>query len=61
MEQLDPRWRKSSHSGNGGISCLEAGRVPGAVVVRDTTQRGRGPVVRVTPRDWKRLIASLKP
>ena len=25
---LDPRWRKSSYSGNGGGSCVEVGAIP---------------------------------
>jgi hypothetical protein len=60
MGQLDPRWRKSTHSGNGGVSCVEAGHMPGAVLVRDTTQHGRGPVLRIPPAAWRRLTASLK-
>lgn len=60
MEQLDPRWRKSTYSGNGGASCVEAGHVPGAVLVRDTTQHGRGPELRLSPGAWERLTASIK-
>jgi hypothetical protein len=54
-----PGWRKSSYSGNGGAECVEAGRVPGAVLVRDTTQHGTGPVLRVTPTDWVRLLRTV--
>jgi hypothetical protein len=78
---VNPRWRKSSHSDNGGDSCVEVGavpwrtssytdnggstcveaaHVPGAVLVRDTTQRGAGPVLRVTPADWGRLTAAIR-
>jgi hypothetical protein len=53
-------WRKSTYSGNGGDSCVEAGHVPGAVLVRDTTQHGRGPVLRVTPADWARFTATVR-
>jgi Domain of unknown function (DUF397) len=49
-------WRKSSYSANGGAQCIEAGHIPGAVFVRDTQQFGVGPVLRVTPADWRRLI-----
>jgi hypothetical protein len=45
MEQpaaVNPGWHTSSYSSNGGVQCVEAGRVPGAVLVRDTTQHGRG-------------------
>jgi hypothetical protein len=39
---------------------VEAGHVTGAVLVRDTTQHGTGPVLRVTPGDWKRFTASVQ-
>jgi hypothetical protein len=57
---VNPGWRKSSHSGNGGAACVEAGHTGGAVLVRDTTQHGAGPVLRVTPGDWTRLTARLR-
>ena len=53
-------WRKSSYSPNGGTDCVEAGHVPGAVLVRDTTQHGTGPVLRVTPADWTRLLRTVR-
>ena len=56
---MNPGWRKSSYSANGGAACIEAGQAPGAVLVRDTTQHGTGPVLRATPRDWSRLTARL--
>ena len=56
---VNPRWRKSSYSGNGGTACIEAGHIPGAILVRDTTQRGTGPVLRVAPADWTRLLRSV--
>jgi hypothetical protein len=54
-------WRKSSHSSNGGSACVEAGHIPGAVLVRDTTQHGAGPVLRLTPAAWARFTATLHP
>jgi Domain of unknown function (DUF397) len=48
-------WRKSTYSNNGGVSCVGAGHVPGAVLVRDTTQHGGGPVLRLAPADWERF------
>lgn len=57
---VSPGWRKSSYSDNGGDSCVEAGHVPGAVLVRDTTQHGRGPVLRVTPGDWARFTTTVR-
>jgi Domain of unknown function (DUF397) len=53
-------WRTSSYSSNGGDSCVEAGQVPGAVLVRDTTQRGAGPVLRVSPAGWTRLTTAVR-
>ena len=57
---VNPSWRKSSYSDNGGAGCIEAAHVPGAVLVRDTTQHGTGPVLRVTPHDWSRFTARLR-
>jgi hypothetical protein len=57
---IDPRWRKATYSANGGVSCVEAGNLPGRVLVRDTTQHGHGPVLRVTPTAWQRFTASIK-
>ena len=59
-QQVNPRWRKSTYSGNGGEACIEAGSVPGHVLVRDTTQHGNGPVVSVSPADWHRFTASIR-
>jgi len=53
-------WAKSTHSGNGGAQCVEAGHVPRAVLVRDTTQHGVGPVLRLTPAAWTRFTATLR-
>jgi Domain of unknown function (DUF397) len=59
MERMNPAWRKSRYSGNG-ANCVEAGNAPGVVLVRDTTQHGTGPVLRVTAADWTRLVKSVK-
>jgi hypothetical protein len=56
---MNPAWRKSSYSGNG-ANCVETGHVPGAVLVRDTKEHGNGPVLRITPADWTRLLKSVK-
>jgi len=57
MELMSPAWRKSSYSGNG-ANCVEAGNACGFVLVRDTKDWGRGPVLRVTPADWIRFLKS---
>ena len=53
-------WRKSSLSGGSGGACIEAGSLPGRVLVRDTTQHGNGPVLSVSPPDWQRFTASIR-
>ncbi|HEY6787948.1 MAG TPA: DUF397 domain-containing protein [Trebonia sp.] len=63
MEQpaaVNPGWRTSSYSANGGAACVETGHVPGAVLIRDTTQHGAGPVLRVNPQVWSRFTARLR-
>jgi hypothetical protein len=57
---VSPSWRKSSYSNGNGGACVEAGHVPGAVLVRDTTQRGRGPVLRVSAETWRRFITAIR-
>jgi hypothetical protein len=58
MEQVDPSWRKTSYSGNG-ANCVEAGHVPGAVLVRDTADRSRV-ILSVSTEAWAQFIASLR-
>ena len=41
MEDIDRRWRKSSHSGNGG-ECVEVGQTRDLIAVRDTRQDEAG-------------------
>jgi hypothetical protein len=57
---VNPGWRKSSYSGNGGTQCVEAGHVPGVILVRDTAQHGTGPVLRLTPAAWTRLTRAVR-
>jgi hypothetical protein len=57
---VSPGWRKSSYSSNGRANRVEAGHAPGAVLIRDTTQHGRGPVLRVTPVGWSRFTSAVR-
>jgi len=57
---VNPGWRKSSYSANGGTQCVEAGQVPGAILVRDTAQDGSGPVLRLAPAAWTRLTRAVR-
>lgn len=60
MERLETsRWRKSSHSGSNGGGCIEVGRAPGIVAVRDTQDR-HGPVLAFTPGTWQAFTSKLK-
>lgn len=52
-------WRKSSYSSANGGDCVEVS-AGGAVLIRDTTQNGTGPVLRLTPADWSRFTATLR-
>jgi hypothetical protein len=54
----DMSWRKSSYS-NGEATCVEAGMAPGAVLVRDTTNRG-GVMLSVTDAAWSGFLTTLR-
>jgi hypothetical protein len=58
MEAVDPRWRKSSFSGNGG-DCVEVGHAARAVAVRDTKDC-TGPVLQFTPSAWRKFANRVK-
>jgi hypothetical protein len=58
--EVSPGWRTSSYSSNGGAQCVEAGHVSGVILVRDTTQRGRGPVLQVPPSAWRHLTEAIR-
>ena len=58
MEAVDPRWRKSSFSGNGG-NCVQVGETTRGVLVRDT-QDQQGPALRFSPAVWRRFADQVK-
>jgi hypothetical protein len=61
MERIDePRWRKSSYSGNGGGSCVEVACRDDMILVRDTKDHGHGPVQRYTPAEWRAFVAGVR-
>ena len=53
-------WRKSTYSSGQGGACVEVGTDARTVAVRDTTQHGKGPVLRVSSADWSRFLKSIK-
>jgi hypothetical protein len=58
-EAVNPHWRKSSYTSNGGLQCVEAGHIPGAILIRDSRQHGTGLTLRVTPAAWQRLTTRI--
>jgi hypothetical protein len=61
MEHINgPAWRKSSYSGGNGGACVEVAAHHGMILVRDTKDRGRGPVQRYAPAAWKAFVAGLR-
>jgi hypothetical protein len=52
-------WRKSSYSDGNGGACIETASVDGAILIRDTTDRG-GLTLSVPADAWERFTASLQ-
>jgi len=52
-------WRKSSYSGNNGGNCVEAGSIPGRVLVRDTQDRA-GAVLEFSTPTWQVFAQQVK-
>lgn len=50
-------WRKSTYSSSGGDNCVEVSGDAGAVLVRDTADRG-GPSLSITPGAWAAFLAT---
>lgn len=55
---IDP-WRKSSWSGGGNGGCVEVGRTPDRVLIRDTTNRPAGHID-VTAEVWQTFLGTLR-
>lgn len=54
-------WRKSTYSGGSGTECVEVGVAdPGHVLIRDTKDRGRGAMLRLTPRAFADFTARIR-
>lgn len=54
---MDLKWRKSSRSGTGNGNCVEVATV-GRVLVRDSKDPS-GPVLAVSPADWRGFLAAV--
>jgi hypothetical protein len=53
-------FRKSSFSGAANSACVEVGFETSAVLMRDSKDRGEGPILRFTGREWKAFLAGVK-
>jgi hypothetical protein len=58
MEDKMTRWRKSSHSGNGGSDCVEAASSD-HVYVRDSKDKN-GPHLEISPSKWHSFTSRVK-
>jgi len=61
MEAVGQVWRKSSHSGNGGVECVEVSvqRGAGVVAVRDSKDP-QGGVLAISPDRWKAFTGAVR-
>lgn len=58
-DQIAPKWRKATFSGNGGSDCVEVAGHCSRLLVRDTKDR-TGPVLRFSPAVWRRFADQVK-
>jgi Domain of unknown function (DUF397) len=52
------RWRKSQTSDSGG--CVEVAYLDGHIGVRDTKDRGAGPVLAFNEKEWTAFLAGME-
>ena len=58
-DNIEPGWRTSSYTGNGGGNCVEVGNAARMILVRDTKDRS-GPVLPFSPAVWRRFAHQVK-
>ena len=56
---MNSPWRKSSYSNQTGGNCVEVATAD-AVLIRDTTGNGHGPVLRVTAQTWRTFTHAIR-
>ncbi|MGI5286676.1 DUF397 domain-containing protein [Nonomuraea polychroma] len=56
---LTDRWTKSSLSGSSGGGCVETRLDRGMIQLRDSKQRGAGPVLVFTPGEWRAFLGGV--
>ncbi len=52
-------WRKSTYSNSTGGACVEVATAD-AVLIRDTTDHGHGPVLRVPAETWRAFTHAIR-
>lgn len=60
MNYPSKNWRKSSYSGGANSNCLEVADQCGVILVRDTKQRGDGPVHRFSSAEWRTFLTGIR-
>lgn len=53
-------WRKSARSGDNYGSCVEVAFLDGAVGLRDSKDRGDGPILVFTPEEWDAFVGGVQ-
>ena len=59
LSAADPRWFKSSFSGQEGGACVEGLRLPSGIAIRDSKDKA-GPNLQFSTDAWNDLISSIK-
>ena len=52
-------WRKSTYSNNSGGACVEVATAD-TVLIRDTTDNGHGPILRVSAETWRAFTHGIR-
>jgi hypothetical protein len=52
-------WRKSTYSNSSGGACVEVATAD-AVLIRDTTDNGHGPVLHVSAETWRTFTHAIR-
>lgn len=58
-DNIEPNWRTSGYTGNGGGNCVEVGDAEHVILVRDSKDRP-GPVLRFSQDTWRRFADQVK-
>ena len=56
---MSSNWRKSTYSNSTGGACVAVATAD-AVLIRDTTDHGHGPVLRVSAETWRAFTHAIR-